>query len=61
MLTIVKEELSLKCKLVEKLDKSDEEFTANMEMVYKTTENIGNAIQQSVGISSQLVRPQLLS
>ena len=58
MLNIAKEELSLKRKLVEKLDKSDEEFRASMEKVNKTMENIGNAIQQSVGILSQLVRPQ---
>ena len=41
---ISKEELSLKRKLVEQLEKSEEEFNAGMNKVFKSMENISSCI-----------------
>ena len=45
MLNISREELSLKRKLIEKLDKPDDDFKESMEKINKTMENISSSIQ----------------
>ena len=54
LLNISKEELSLKRKLVEQLEKSEEEFNSGMNKVFKSMENISSCIQQTVGILAHL-------
>ena len=58
MLNISKEELSLKRKLVEQLEKSEEELTAGMNKVFKSMENISSCISQTVGVLAHLVNRQ---
>ena len=58
LLKISKEDLSLKRKLVEKLEKSEEEFNSGMNKVFKSMENISSCIQQAVGILAHLVNQQ---
>ena len=48
LLNISKEELSLKRKLLEQLEKSEEEFNLGMNKVFKSMENISSCIQQTV-------------
>ena len=50
LLNILKEELHLKRKLVEQLEKSEEEFSSGMNKVFTSMENISSCIQQTVGI-----------
>ena len=50
LLSISKEDLSVKRKLVEKLEKSEEDFNSGMNM-----ENISSCIQQRVSILAHLV------
>ena len=57
-LNISKEELSLTRKLVEQLEKSEEEFNSGMNKVFKSMENISSCIQQTVGILAHLVNQQ---
>ena len=58
LLNISKEELSLKRKLAEQLEKSEEEFDSGMNKVFKSMENISSCIQQTVGILAHLVNQQ---
>ena len=58
LLHISKEELSLKRKLVEKLEKSKEDFNSGMNKVFKSMENTGSCIQQTVDILAHLVNQQ---
>ena len=58
LLNISKEELSHKRKLVEQLEKSEEESNSGMNKVFKSMENISSCIQQTVGILSHLVNQQ---
>ena len=58
LLNISKEELSHKRKLVEQLEKSEEEFNSDMNKVFKSMENISSCIQQTVGILAHLVNQQ---
>ena len=58
LLNISKEELSLKRKLVEQLEKSEEEFNSHMNKVFKSMENISACIQQTVGILAHLANQQ---
>ena len=58
LLNISKEELPLKRKLVEQLEKSEEEFNWGMNKVCKSMENISSCIQQTVGILAHLVNQQ---
>ena len=58
LLNISKEELSLKRKLVEQLEKSEEEFNSGMNKVFKSMENISSCIQQTVGILAHLANQQ---
>ena len=50
LLNILTEELHLKRKLVEQLEKSEEEFSSGMNKVFTSMENISSCIQQTVGI-----------
>ena len=58
LLNISKEELSLKRKLVEQLEKSEEEFNSGMNKVFKSMENISSCIKQTVGILAHLANQQ---
>ena len=58
LLNISKEELSLKRKLVQQLEKPKEEFNSVMNKVFKSEENISFCIQQTVGILAHLVNQQ---
>ena len=58
LLNISKEELSLKRKLVQQLEKPEEEFNSGMNKVFKPEENISSCIQQTVGILAHLVNQQ---
>ena len=58
LLNISKEDLSLKRKLVEQLEKSEEEFNSGMNKVFKSIENISSCIQHAVGILAHLVNQQ---
>ena len=55
LLNIAKEELSLKRKLVEQLEKAEEDFNSGMNKVFKPMKNISSCIQQTVGILPHLV------
>ena len=58
LLNISKEELSLKRKLVEQLEKSEEEVNSVMNKMFKSMENISSCIQETVGILAHLVTLQ---
>ena len=57
LLNVSTEEFSLK-KLLEQLEKSEEDFTSGMNKVFKPMENIRPFIQQTVGILAHLVNQQ---
>ena len=57
LLNISKEELSLKRKLVDQLEKSEEEFNAGMNKVFKSMENISSCIQQTAQLVNQQQTP----
>ena len=58
LLNISKEELSLKRKLVEQLEKSEEEFNSGTNKVFKSMENISSCIRQTAGILAHLANQQ---
>ena len=58
LLNISKEELSLKRKLVQQLEKPEEEFNTGMNKVLKSAENLSSCIQQTVGILAHLDNQQ---
>ena len=58
LLNISKEELSHKRKLVEQLEKSEEESNSGMNKVFKSMENISSCIQQTVGILAHIINQQ---
>ena len=58
LLNISKEELSLKRKFVEQLEKSGEDFNLGMNKVFKSMEKISSCIQQTVSILAHLVNQQ---
>ena len=58
LLNISKEELSLKRKFVEQLEKSGEDFNLAINKVFKSMEKISSCIQQTVGILAHLVNQQ---
>ena len=58
MTNLSKKELNLKRKMIEKFEKSDEEYNTSLQKVLKTMDNISSAIQQSVGILAHLVHHQ---
>ena len=61
LLNILREELSLKRKLVQQLEKPEEEFNSGMNKVFKSMENISFCIQQTVGILAHLINQAPLS
>ena len=58
LLNISKEELPLKRKLVEQLEKSEEKFNSDFNKAFKSMKNISSCIQQAVGILAHLVNQQ---
>ena len=58
LLNISKEELSLKRKLAELLEKSEEEFNPGMNKAFTSMENISSCIQKRVGVLAHLVNQQ---
>ena len=54
----ISKELFLKRKLVEQLEKSEEEFDTAMNKVFKSMGNISSCIQQTVGLLAHLVNQQ---
>ena len=48
-LNYTEQDIQLKRKLIERMDKSDQEFQENLERINRTMENIGHSVQQSVG------------
>ena len=54
-LNYAEEDIQLKRKLIERMDKSDLEFQENLERINKTMENIGHSVQQNVGLLVQNV------
>ena len=54
-LNYAEEDIQLKRKLIERMDKSDLEFQENLERINKTIENIGHSVQQNVGLLVQNV------
>ena len=50
--------MTLKRKLVEQLEKFEEEFNLGMNKVFKSMENISSCIQQTVGILAHLANQQ---
>ena len=54
LLNISKEEVSIKRKLEEQLEKSEEEFNSGMNKAFKSKESISSCIQETVGILAHL-------
>ena len=54
MLQFAKEDLNLKRKLLEQLEKSDKDFNQNIAKVGCTMDTISNVMQQYVGILGNL-------
>ena len=54
-LNYAEEDIQLKRKLIERMDKSDLEFQENLERINKTIENIGHSVQQNVRLLVQNV------
>ena len=54
LLNISKEEVSIKRKLEEQLEKSEEEFNSGMNKGFKSKENISSCIQETIGILAHL-------
>ena len=50
------EDIQLKRKLIERMDKSDREFQENLERINRTMENIVHSVQQSVGMLAEILR-----
>ena len=50
------EDIQLKRKLIERMDKSDREFQENLERINRTMENIVHSAQQSVGMLTEILR-----
>ena len=59
-LKIAKDDLELKQKLLDNLQKSDETFHTALTGLNAVMLSLGNAVQQSVGILSNMMRPQHL-
>lgn len=57
MVQLAKEDLAFKKQLLEKIEKNDKEWQANLSNINTVMSNIGTVIQQSVGILGQLLAP----
>ena len=60
-LNYVAEDIQLKRKLIERMDKSDQEFQENLKRINRTMENIGQSVQQSVGLLAEILRSRTQS
>ena len=49
-------DIQLKRKLIERMDRSDQEFQENLETINRTMENIGHSVQQSAGLLAEILR-----
>ena len=58
-LNYVEEDIQLKRKLIERMDKSDQEFQEDLERINKTMENTGHAVQQNVGLLAEMLRSRI--
>ena len=58
LLNISKEELPLKRKHIEQIEKSEEDFNSSMNKVFKSNENIRSCIQETVVILAHLATLQ---
>ena len=56
-LQLFKEDIALKRKLLEKMEKSDEDFKNSLASINNVMQSIGTAVQQSVGILAQTMTP----
>ena len=56
LLQLLREDTALKRKLLERMERSDEEFKESFASINCVMQAIGNAIQQSVGILAQTTR-----
>ena len=54
-----KEDLNLKRKMIEKMEKADEELNNNITKVSKTLDGIGEVMKQCVGILSNIAAPHM--
>ena len=59
LLHCAKEDLNLKRKIIEKIEKAEEELNSNIAKVSKTLEGIGEVMKQCVGILSNIVAPRI--
>ena len=55
LIQISQEDVTLKRELLDKMEKSDQEFKASFTELNKTMATIGTAIQQSVGLLGQIL------
>ena len=60
-LNYAEEDIQLKGKLIEKMDKSDQEFQENLKRINRTMENVGHSVQQSVGLLTEILRSRTQS
>ena len=60
-LNYAEEDIQLKRKLIERMDKSDQEFQENLKRINRTMENIGQSVQQSVGLLAEILRSRTQS
>ena len=59
LLQCAKEDLNLKRKMIEKMEKADEELNNNIAKVSKTLDGIGEVMKQCVGILSNIAAPHI--
>ena len=55
-LNYTEQDIQLKRKLIERMDKSDQEFQENLKRIGRTMENIAHSVQQSVGLLAEILR-----
>ena len=60
-LNYAKEDLELKRKLLDRLDKEDSDFKEGMTKINKTMETVGESISQSMMLLAQFLRPPYAS
>ena len=59
LLQFAKEDLTLKIKMIEKMEKADEKLNNNIAKVNKTLDGIGEIMKQCVGILSNAAAPHM--
>ena len=55
-LNYTEQDIQLKRKLIERMDKSGQEFQENLKRIGRTMENIAHSVQQSVGLLAEILR-----